>query len=477
VRSYLILLLLLPWLVLTSVLPCRADVIHLKNGRTIWADHVRQSGSHVEYDIGDNTYAVPQSSVDHVESGGVPPQFASSAATKSDQDMPTVVPQEELMAGADLPSKLIRDGHVDTDALRSVEDSSQPEITAAAYFIAGKHEFDGGNFPQARAYFDSALRFQPDSPTILDYYAATLVKMGRAKEAVSYAERATRIAPASADAFAILGAAQYASDDTKDAARSWKTSLRLRPDASIQAYLDKAEREMKDEANFSERMSAHFTLHFEGKQTSDSFRQAILMTLESSYGDLERDLSYTPRENIPVFLFTEQAYFDVTQAPAWTGAVNDGKLRIPIRGMDSVNSELARVLKHELTHSFINQMSAGRCPQWLHEGIAQALEPKELGSRGRRLQQLFAVQQEIPFNALEAGFMQFSTVEAMLAYDESLAAVQFITDAYGVSELPRILARIGEGTPTEVALRTTIHEDYGQLQTDLAKFLANKYGN
>ncbi len=471
-RQYLILLLIV------SLAPvCHADIIHLKNGRVIWADHVRQNGAHVEYDLGDNSYAIPQSSVDRIESGGVPPQFASSAGAKSDQDMPGVAPQGELRAGADLPSKLIRDGHVDTDALRALEDSSHPEITAAAYFIAGKHEFDSGNFPQARTYFDSALRFQSDSPTILDYYAATLVRMGRAKDAVSYADKAARLAPASADAFAMLGAAQYVSDDAKNAVRSWKTSLALRPDASIQAYLDKAEREMKAEADFSERAGNHFTLHFEGKQSSDSFRQAILMTLESAYNDLERELNYTPHDNISVFLFTEQDYFDVTQAPAWSAAVNDGKLRIPIRGIDSVNSDFARILKHELAHSFITQMSSGRCPQWLHEGIAQVLEPKDLGSRGRRLQQLFAAQQEIPFNALEGGFMHFSTPEAMLAYDESLAAVQYITDSYGVSELPRILARIGEGNLTEVALRNTVHEDYGQLQIELVKYLANKYGN
>lgn len=214
---------LIPFFVVTSVLLCRADVIHLKNGRVIWADHVRENGTHVEYEIGEDSYAIPANSVERVESGGVPPQFASSASGNSSQDVSSVVPHEELRAGADLPSKLIRDGHVDTDALRSVEDSSKPEITAAAYFIAGKHEFDAGNFPQARTYFDSALRFQSDSPTILEYYAATLVRMGKAKEAVSYAQNASRLAPTSADAFAMLGAAQYASDDVKSAVRSWKT--------------------------------------------------------------------------------------------------------------------------------------------------------------------------------------------------------------------------------------------------------------
>jgi len=67
---------------------------------------------------------------------------------------------------------------------------------------------------------------------------------------------------------------------------------------------------------------------------------------------------------------------DVTRAPSWSGAINDGKLRIPVSGVQSVTPELARVLKHELTHSFISQMSSNRCPTWLNEGIAQMEEGK-----------------------------------------------------------------------------------------------------
>ena len=62
-----------------------AEVIHLKNGRTIWADHVREDGARVEYDLGDNSYAIPKSSVARIEVGGVPPEYASGgAATKHD---------------------------------------------------------------------------------------------------------------------------------------------------------------------------------------------------------------------------------------------------------------------------------------------------------------------------------------------------------------------------------------------------------
>ena len=73
--------------------------------------------------------------------------------------------------------------------------------------------------------------------------------------------------------------------------------------------------------------------------------------------------------------------------------------------------------------------------------------------------------------------MRFSGAEATLAYDESLAAVQYISETYGTSDLQRILERIGQGSSTEAALRATIHSDYGQLESDLARYLADRYGD
>src|SRR5208282_3270396 len=223
--------------------------------------------------------------------------------------------------------------------------------------------------------------------------------------------------------------------------------------------------------------SSHFSMHYEGKQTSDAFRSQILATLEADYDDLARDLGNPPRDNIVVTLYTEQAFFDVTNAPSWSGAQNDGKLRIPISGLTSMTSELAHILKHELAHSFITQLSAGRCPPWMHEGIAQLLEPKSLGGDGHQLARLFKAQQNIPLNVLEGSFMRFSGVEAYVAYAESLAAVSYINDTYGMGDIQRILQRLSEGSSTEAALRATVHSDYGQLESDLAKYLSDKYGD
>ena len=452
-----------------------AEVIHLKNGRAIWADQVREKGTRVEYDVGDNTFAVPKDMVERIEAGV--PQAAPfpGASPKDLHDLPAL-PAQDLNYDASLSQKVVRDATVDEDALSALEQAGNARETAAGYFIAGKFEFEHGNFAKARTHLEAALRFDPENPTLLNYYSSLLVRTGNASQALTYAERAVRNAPDSPDALTVLGYVQFSAGHTKEAIQTWKHSLELRPDPLVEQYLKRAEHESAAEANFSEKESGHFTLKFEGQQSSEALREQLLQTLESDYDDLVRDFGIAPHDSIAVTLYTNQAFFDVTQAPSWTGAVNDGKLRIPVHGVDSVTPELARVLKHELAHSFINQLSAGRCPQWLNEGIAQALEPKQVVN-GKLLATMFRTRQEIPLNALEGSFMSMSPVQAAVAYDESLAAVQYISDTSGMSDLQRVLQRLSEGGSTEAALRAIIHSDYGQLEADLGKYLNDKYAN
>ena len=461
-------------LVLLAAGSAPADVIHLKNGRTIWADQVREDKDKVIYDIGDDSYAIPKSSIERIDAGGVAPGHSASSAAVAVPDYTPAVPTFDHEG--DVSQKVIHDGKVDTVALAELEGSGNSELVATGYFLAGKFESDRGNFPLAKTYYDAALRFQPNNPTLLIYYAATLMRTGQASQAVPYAERAVRLAPDSPDTLAMLGFVQFASDHTAEAIRWWKKSLDVRPDATVTQYLERAERESKAESDFSQRESSHFNLHFEGKDTSEGFRRDLLATLDADFDDLVRDLGHSPRNNIAVTLYTQQAFFDVTRAPSWSGAINDGKLRIPVSGINGVTPDLARVLKHELTHSFVSQITSNRCPTWLNEGIAQMEEGKSAASNGRPLAQLFAAGAEIPYNALEGSFMSYSGQEAAAAYAESLAAVEYIRDTYGIGEVQHILERLGQGSSTEAALRATVHSDYKQMRDDVSHWLNEKYG-
>ncbi len=471
-------------LALTLAVPCAAQTtIHLKNGRTIVADEVSEKNGRVQYTIGDDHYAIPKSVVDRIDTAQPQPLSGESihpappaGALKQDPAQLPATPTRTLPDADKLASRVIRDGKVDDEALALLERAGNAHATAAGFFAAGRFNFERGNRDRARFYFERALSFAPDNDTILSHYAATLVQLGRAAEAVPFAERAARLAPNSADAFTVLGFAYYGSSGDGKAIKAWQRALDLRPDETLRQYLAKAQREEQTESAFREAETGHFIVHFEGASTSDALRTGIQSELESAYNDLVSALGVEPRASIPVSLYTNQAFFDVTQAPAWSGAINDGRLRIPIQGLSEVTPELRRVLRHELTHSFIAQIAGGRCPQWLNEGIAQLMEPRTIGTtRGPKLAQLYAMGSQIPLNGLEVSFLNFSPFEAVLAYDESLAAAEYIRDTYGMSELESILQKIGEGSSTEAALRATVHSGYSDLEESIGRFLKTKY--
>src|SRR5712671_3992912 len=82
------------WMVIASA-AASAETIHLKNGRTILADHVRENGNRCEYDIGEDTYAIPRSSVERIEAGGAP-LVAPSSANKNSSELPIFIPTDTL---------------------------------------------------------------------------------------------------------------------------------------------------------------------------------------------------------------------------------------------------------------------------------------------------------------------------------------------------------------------------------------------
>src|SRR6202008_414306 len=157
-----------------------------------------------------------------IEVGGLPPAYASSGSSQGSKDLPAFVPADSLAGHDDLATKVVHDGKVDLDALAALEKEGKPELTATAYFLAGKHEFEHGNLPQAKRYFETALGFQPDNSTILNYYAMALVRSGNAAAALSYAERAVRAKPEAADVYTVLGYVEFANDRSKEAIRAWK---------------------------------------------------------------------------------------------------------------------------------------------------------------------------------------------------------------------------------------------------------------
>lgn len=448
-----------------------ADVIRLKNGNRIVADSARESNGRVEYTVGENTFAIPKSLVEGIDAGPVANVPAPAVAA---EDLPRA--NRTLTVSGDVSRRVVHDGQIDVAALRAIEKEGDPERSAMANFEAARLEHLRHHPAEAAGYLQAALEFTPDQPELLESYATVLVEMDKISQARPVAEHAVRTDPRSSDALNLVAYVLYKTEHSREAIEAWKKSLALRDDPRIAEILARVERETRTEAGFHRQESSHFVLRFEGSDSSQSLREAILSVLEDQYNTLVRDMGVAPLKSISVSLYTGQAFFDVTQAPAWTAALNDGKIRIPVSGLTAMTPSLQRVLRHELTHSFIDQIARGRAPQWLHEGVAQLEEPASTATVGGRLALLYASGNQVPLSQLEDSFMNLSRNEAAVVYAEALAAVECIKVRHGMADLTRILQRLGEGQSVETALRGTIHGGYANLEAELADYLKRAYG-
>ena len=466
-----------------------ADTLYLKNGMYIIVNKAEEKNSSIEYWVGSTKYTISKSAVDRIEPGNGPAKRASSGAamvqdlTRRDTVSATSTrekvalpvpkgPRKEEEYWAALRNHIMTGDNVDNMRLAEIERDNDSLRTSNAFFLAGIIEMQRGQVEQASGHFERAIQATPDQPNLLQWHAIALASLGRYSDAAYDLERATTLEPGSVELLRLLGMARYDADRTADAIEAWKEAQELSPDSNTERLLRKAERELRVEERSSKKESRHFTLHYQGERTTPSLQLELLASLETQYQDISRQLGYQPPSNIIVILYTQKEFVDITEAPSWAGALNDGKLRIPIGGLSSMNLEVERVLKHELTHSFVTSLGSGRCPTWLNEGLAQIMEGRSASAVAPELVQLIHNRKEIPFSVLEGSFTRFSNLQAEVAYAESLAVVEYLRDRYGLGEIMRMVESIGTGVPSEQALRNSTGLDYAGLEERLAEYLA-----
>src|SRR5438270_13782544 len=112
-------------IVLLASVAASADTIHLKNGRNIFADSVKEKNGKIEYSVGDDTYAISKSSVERIDTGGSPVSSSGAAQRPEKLQAPTV--QEELPAAGEVFDKVIHDGDVDREQIAGIEKLGRPE--------------------------------------------------------------------------------------------------------------------------------------------------------------------------------------------------------------------------------------------------------------------------------------------------------------------------------------------------------------
>ena len=454
-----------------------ADTIVLKNGRRIVAENVTDDGTRVTYQTPAGQLTIPKSIVARIEHD----DFTYSSASSASSQPPVSAPQVEPVRGyEDVAARAVHGDAVDYSYIAQLETDARSGATiavakvAAAHHAAAQYLVGKGDTDAAIQQYRQALVFAPQNVGLLLNLAVLYLRESQFTTALDPLERARRAAPDSADVAKLMGWAYYGANKIDQAIEEWQRSERLRPDPEVEQAFEKARRDKSEEDSYREGETIHFDLKYYGGAAPDLAR-GILRTLEDDFRDLESQLDYTPPERIAVILYTEQAFADITRAPGWVGALNDGRLRIPVQGLTSVTPELAHVLKHELTHSFVGQKSHNRAPTWLQEGVAQWMEGRRSsGDAGALINA--AGQGMVPqLGAMGGSWMGLSGNAAAFAYAWSLAVVESIIDAGGVSDISRLLDRIATTSSTEVALQETLHLSYDDLNQQTVAYLKRAY--
>jgi tetratricopeptide (TPR) repeat protein len=465
---------------LSCALAAHADKIVLKNGRQIVAYNVSEEGDKVRYETAAGELSIPKSIVDHIEKGGLLPMTASPAAAAANLHM-AAPPMEATANAMEIDHAAVHDGSIDRGYIARVEEEARRgntkanEKSALAHHAAAQFELAQGDLEHALSDEQAAVSFEPEHPVLLMNLAYLYLKRSEFKQSVDYLEKAKRVAANDADIYKLEGWAYYGMNRPEQAVAEWKQALALRADKETQAALDKAMRDKAEEEGYKENESAHFQLRYNGT-AEPALAREVLHVLEAHYGRIESELSYTPPEPIGVVLYTQQGFADITRAPGWVGALNDGRIRVPVQGLTGVDGELSRVLKHELTHSFVQQKTRGRAPTWIQEGVAQWMEGKRSEENAAVLVQVYDRGQAAPLGRLEGSWMALPSEAAQYAYAWALANVEYIVETQGMGDVERILDRIAAGGSTEDAVKEVMHDEYGDLMRSTAEYLKKSYG-
>jgi tetratricopeptide (TPR) repeat protein len=461
-----------------------ADTIVLKNGRRILAMNVVEEGDKVKYLTSAGELSLPKSIVDHIERGGAVPMADSPGSDAANLSIapPAMQPSgsKGFSGNEEIEHAAVHDGSIDRGYIAKLEGEARTGTQQARFGAAiGHHaaatfELTHGDMEHALSDERTALTFAPEEPALLMNLAYIHLRRSEFKQSLDYLERAKRVVPDNPDVAKLAGWAYYGMNNLPQAVAEWKRAMALRPEAEVQAALEKVQRDKQEEENYKENESSHFKLRYSGA-AAPALARDVLRTLEMHFSAIESALNFTPPESIGVILYTQEAFADITRAPGWVGALNDGRIRVPVQGLTGVNQELSRVLKHELTHSFIQQKTHGHAPTWIQEGLAQWMEGQRSSENAAALVQIYAGGHAAPLGRLEGSWMGMPGDGARYAYAWALANMEYMVEANGMGDVERILDHIGAGEATEAALREVLHSDYNDLMQATTEYLRKNY--
>lgn len=427
----------------------KADTIYLKNGKQIHCDSAWEDGKEVRYSISDGTVGIPKSMVAKIEKDPppppTPPQTQTRASAQSDATLQQAV---QAMVNKTEPA------------------TSSAAQTAARYTKEGLDLANSRDLTGALDRFQKAYQTSKDRNTTLNL-ALIYFALKDDWNAQLYFHEVLSMDSNDAIALDYLGEISWRGEDLHEAAEYWQKSLKIKDNPLIRAKLARSLKEQKASADYENTATRHFLIRYDGGTADSNLVRELTDFLEKECRDLSAQFDFYPSTPIVVVLYPAQQYYNVTDAPVWSGGANDGKIKLPIKGLNSLTDELRGVLTHELTHSFIDLKTSGNCPVWLQEGLAQYSEGKRINPEGNAALSTLITKNQLPsIIKLEGSFRGANRTVAGVLYLESLGFTQFLVERYQFYMINSLLEELSKGVTTAAAFENAYSIPLSQIDAN-----------
>jgi len=346
------------------------------------------------------------------------------------------------------------------------DDRRLSKFVGDAYLLLALRQFGERRFRETLASVAEAEDWGASPRDIARVSARTYLELQELERALQWAQAALAFGP-DPDMYSVLGNVYYLREELDKAIEAWKQALTLRDDATVRASLERALREAAVQGEFDQQRLSHFIVKYEGESMEQTGR-AVLGSLERSYGFLKSRLDFEPKELVVVILYTRRDYQELG-GPEWSAGLFDGKVRLPVRGLLSLDQQVESILRHELTHAFLYARAGQNCPRWLQEGMAEYCEGTDASQFGKMLAE--RIDKDADFAYCLIGVR----CDVRLYYPAATSVVDYIIQNRGMGGIKDLLTLLGEGHSIDQALNKVLGRDELGLINDWQHFVRRRY--
>lgn len=332
-------------------------------------------------------------------------------------------------------------------------------------------------FQEAVDQYQAAVELLPTESRFHMGLGATFLRLKEMDQAVEALREARDLNPQDADAYRLLGEAYYRGGHVAEAIRTWGAGLTIRPgDRDLERRIAQVEGERQVHEGYERQTGHHFALRYVG-DVPDELGREILDQLEEAYDEVGYDLNHYPRTDVEVIVYSDADFERLTHLPVWVAAAFEergSRIRIPMRGLRET-TDLRALLYHEYTHVVIGDLTGGKIPTWLNEGLALIEQRTPMNGTVETVRQLAGERRLPSLGTLNGSFVGLSGPEASTAYSVSYAATKFLIDRWSLWDTQRLLRQLGEGVPFEAALEDATRLTLPEFEQEWREWLVRGY--